>query len=171
LRPDSEVLEFGCGTGTTAISHAPFAGHILAIDFSEKMLVFARARAKEAGVGNVSFKRVAIEEFDPEGRQFDMVMAHSILHLLPDRELVISKVFDLLKPGGIFVSSTACMGEKSGIFKTLMTIGHSLGFLPLVKFFNSRELEKSIKSVGFEIIHQWQPEKDSAVFIIAKKPE
>ena len=24
FRPDMEVLEFGCGTGTTAISHAPY---------------------------------------------------------------------------------------------------------------------------------------------------
>ncbi len=26
--PDSKVFEFGCGTGTTAISHAPFVKHV-----------------------------------------------------------------------------------------------------------------------------------------------
>ena len=30
FRPDMEVLEIGCGTGTTAIAHAPYVKHILA---------------------------------------------------------------------------------------------------------------------------------------------
>ena len=28
LRPDMEILEFGCGTGSTAITHAPYVKHI-----------------------------------------------------------------------------------------------------------------------------------------------
>jgi len=28
LKPDMEVLEFGCGTGSTAIAHAPYVKHI-----------------------------------------------------------------------------------------------------------------------------------------------
>ena len=34
FRPDMEVLEFGCGTGTTAINHAPYVKHIRATDIS-----------------------------------------------------------------------------------------------------------------------------------------
>ncbi len=34
FRPDSEVLETGCGTGSTALAHAPYVKHILATDFS-----------------------------------------------------------------------------------------------------------------------------------------
>lgn len=36
LRPDMELLEFGCGTGGTAILHAPYVKHIQAIDFRRK---------------------------------------------------------------------------------------------------------------------------------------
>jgi ubiquinone/menaquinone biosynthesis C-methylase UbiE len=35
---ESEVLEFGCGTGSTAIAHAPHVNHIHAIDISSKMI-------------------------------------------------------------------------------------------------------------------------------------
>ena len=35
FRPDMRVLEFGCGTGSTAIAHAPFVKHIHAIDISK----------------------------------------------------------------------------------------------------------------------------------------
>ena len=38
LKPDMEILEFGCGTGSTAITHAPCVKHIRAIDVSSKML-------------------------------------------------------------------------------------------------------------------------------------
>jgi len=40
---DSDVFEFGCGTGSTAILHSPFVKNILAIDFSPKMIEIARA--------------------------------------------------------------------------------------------------------------------------------
>ena len=33
--PDMQVLEFGCGTGTTAVHHAPHVLHIDAIDISD----------------------------------------------------------------------------------------------------------------------------------------
>ena len=36
LRPGMEVLEFGCGTGSTALIHAPYVKHIHAIDISSK---------------------------------------------------------------------------------------------------------------------------------------
>ena len=38
FRPDMQVLEIGCGTGSTAIAHAPFVEHICATDISPKMM-------------------------------------------------------------------------------------------------------------------------------------
>ena len=42
FRPDMEVLEIGCGTGSTAILHTPYVKHIRAIDFSANMSDFSR---------------------------------------------------------------------------------------------------------------------------------
>jgi cyclopropane fatty-acyl-phospholipid synthase-like methyltransferase len=36
LKPDHKVLEFDCGTGSTAIAHAPHVKHIRAIHFRQK---------------------------------------------------------------------------------------------------------------------------------------
>ncbi len=52
LKPDMEVLEFGCGTGTASIIHAPFVRHIRAIDMSAKMLAIARGKATTGNVTN-----------------------------------------------------------------------------------------------------------------------
>ncbi|MCP4319127.1 MAG: methyltransferase domain-containing protein [Hyphomicrobiales bacterium] len=63
LRPDMEVLEFGCGTGSTAIAHAPYVKHIEAIDISSKMIEIAHGKADAGKVENVTFEQATIEDF------------------------------------------------------------------------------------------------------------
>ena len=75
----------------------------------------------------------------------------------------------MLKPGGIFVTSTACLGDTMRFFKIIGPIGRFLRLLPLVKVFTKKELEDSFTDAGFEIDYQWQPGKGKAVFIVAKK--
>jgi len=168
--PEAEVLEFGCGTGSTAIAHAPFAKHIRAIDFSEKMIEIARDKADAAGITNVSFEQAAIENLASAGNTYDAVLGHSILHLLENRDEVIARVYEVLKPGGVFVSSTACLGMRYWYLKLVLPLGRLLGFLPLVRFFSADDLATELTDAGFEIEHQWLPDKSMAVFIIAKKP-
>lgn len=56
-------------------------------------------------------------------------------------------------------------------FKIIAPIGKFLGLMPLVKVFTKEELENSLTDAGFAIDYQWQPGKDKAVFIVAKKAE
>ncbi len=102
---------------------------------------------------------------------FDAVLGLSILHLLDNKEEVIAKVHKMLKPGGIFVTSTACIGDTMKCFKVVVPIGSFFGLMPLVKVFTTIELEGSLTDAGFEIDYQWQPSKGKAVFIVAKKAE
>ena len=169
LRPDMDVLEFGCGTGSTAIAHAPYVKHILATDISSRMIEIAQGKADAGKVENVTFERAAIDEFSVPDETFDAVMGHSVLQLLENKEEAIAKVHRMLKPGGIFVSSTACIGDFMKIFKVIAPIGKFLGLLPLVKVFTKKELEDSLTDAGFEIDYQWQPGKGKSVFIVAKK--
>ena len=92
LRPDMEVLEFGCGTGSTAIAHAPFVKHIQAIDISARMIEIAQGKADAGAIGNVTFERAAIDDFSAPEQSFDAVLGLSILHLVENRDEVISKV-------------------------------------------------------------------------------
>ena len=50
ILPDMEVLVLGCGTGSTAIAHAPYVKHILAIDISPKMIDIAQGKAEAKNV-------------------------------------------------------------------------------------------------------------------------
>lgn len=171
FRPDMDVLEFGCGTGSTAIAHAPYVKHIHAIDISSKMIEIAQRNARAGDVENVTFEQSTLDELDVPDETFDAVMGHSILHLLEDKEEAIAKVHRMLKPGGVFVSSTACIRDFMKVFKVIVPIGRTLGLLPLVKVFTLQQLQDSLTDAGFEIDHQWQPGKGKAVFIVAKKAE
>ena len=169
FRPDMEVLEFGCGTGSTAIVHAPYVKHILAIDFSSKMLKIAQGKADANNVKNITFRRASIDEFSVPDQTLDAVLGLSILHLLDNKDDVIAKVHKMLKPGGVFVTSTVCIGETMKFIKFIAPIGKALGFLPVLKVFTAQDLADSLRDAGFKIDHQWQPGKGKAVFIVAKK--
>jgi ubiquinone/menaquinone biosynthesis C-methylase UbiE len=169
LRPDMEVLEFGCGTGSTAIANAPYVKHIRAIDISSKMIEIAQRKADAGKVGNVTFEQSTVDYLDVPDESFDAVMGHSVLHLLENKEDTLAKVHKILKPGGVLVSSTPCIGDFLKAFKLIAPIGNFLGLLPLIKVFTRKELEDSLTAAGFEIDYQWQPGKGKGVFIVAKK--
>lgn len=170
LDSDMSVLEFACGTGSTALLHAPYVKTIEAIDVSGKMIAIAQQKAEDAGITNVSFSKSAIETFDAPEASFDMVMGMSILHLLADRQAAMAKVFSFLKPGGTFVSSTVCLSEGYSIFKVLGPIGKAVGLMPLLRVFSSDELVADLKAAGFQVERKWRPGKRKAIFIVARKP-
>jgi ubiquinone/menaquinone biosynthesis C-methylase UbiE len=172
LRPDMQLLEIACGTGSTALVHAPHVAHIHAVDFSRKMIDIARAKAAAAGITNVSFEHGAIETLDLAPESLDMVLGLSILHLLRDKEAVIASAFASLKPGGFFVTSTACIAESVPVLGLITPLTNRLGFgpIPYLDVMTSTQLEAAITDAGFHIDHRWRPYRKAAHFLIAVKP-
>jgi ubiquinone/menaquinone biosynthesis C-methylase UbiE len=164
------VLEFGCGTGGTAIIHAPHVKHIRGIDISPKMIEIAKARDEAAGVENVDFEVQTIENLDAPDGSFDAILGLSIMHLVKDKDAVLQKVFRLLKPGGVFISSTICIGEIAPLIRYVIPLMQFFGRAPFVALFDREELLQSIEATGFEIDYEWRPGKKKAVFVVAKKP-
>ncbi len=170
LTPDSEVLELGCGTGSTAIALAPHAKRILAADYSAKMLEIAREKARAAGVQNVEFQQAGVDDLDLPDASVDAVLAMNLLHLLDDRDAALATVFRLLKPGGAFVSGTACLGDMSVLIRAILPLARAVGMAPPVRIFTADALAASVASAGFGIVHDWRPGRNKAVFIVARKP-
>jgi len=171
LRPEMDVFEFGCGTGSTAITHAPHVRHIDAIDISPKMIEIAQGKAAVAGIDNITFRVSSIEQFAAADASYDVVLGLSILHLVKNRQEIISRVQRLLKPGGIFVTSTACIGDAQRYLRFMVPLGRLLGLMPLLRVFTTDELVKAMTDAGFTIDHQWQPGENKALFMVAVKPD
>ena len=169
FQPDMEVLEIGCGTGTTAIAHAPFVGHIRATDLSPRMVEIAKDKAKAAGIDNVTFEALSVDALDVPGASIDVVMAHNTLHLLDDKERAIADIHTMLKPGGVFVTSTPCIGDMMLPLRLIVPVRRFLRLFPPVKVFPVAELKDALENAGFDIDYEWQPKKSAAAFIICRK--
>ena len=169
LEPHFDVFEFGCGTGGTALKLSSSVNSIEATDLSGKMLEIAEQRKHEAQVKNVHFKQMNIE-FEPIGQnRVDAALGMSIIHLLEDRGPVFRHVFESLKPGGVFFSSTVCMGTSNAFLKYILPIAKPFGLLPNVQFIDEAQLISELESEGFTIEYRYRPRPDAAVFLVARK--
>lgn len=169
---ESQVLEWGCGTGTTSVHHAPYVKHILATDISQNMLDIGKKRAAEAGHSNVSFQRSTVEEFDAESNSFDAILALNIVHLLDDPTASINKAYKLLKPGGVFVSSTVCLGDVIfSMWRIMIPVMQLVGKAPSVQYMKRQKLEIDLENAGFITAYARPAKKGEAAFIISRKPD
>lgn len=169
LEPRMEVLEIGCGTGSTALRLAPDAGQIVGTDLSDQMLRIAAQKAEEAGTGNVRF--VLSDALQAgAGAQFDMVTGFNILHLLEDLPAVLAHLHGRLRDGGLFVSKTPCLSGKPWL-RPLVWAMQAVGKAPRPVFFLSPErLEAAVTAAGFEIVERGDyPPTWPARFLVARK--
>ncbi|MEM7489128.1 MAG: methyltransferase domain-containing protein [Pseudomonadota bacterium] len=170
-RPGARVVEIGCGTGSTALALAPHAARIRAADVAPAMIDIARAKARAAGAVGLAFEVAAVEEMDVAPGSQDMVMAHSILHLLPGRSRAIAAAHRWLRPGGVFVSSTTCLSDTAPWLRPLAPLAGRIGLVPpTLRFFSADELTADIETQGFVIERRVRPAPKAALFLVARKP-
>ncbi|MEQ8748112.1 methyltransferase domain-containing protein [Pyruvatibacter sp.] len=152
LTLNDAVLEVGCGTGSTALQLAGSAGHITATDISGSMIAIGQEKAERLGVANITFLPATLtDERIPPG-PYDVVLAFNFLHLLDDVPGAAKSIHTLLKPGGLFISKSACLGRYNVFFRILIAAAQLFRKAPYVAFFSKKELEDMISSQGFEII-------------------
>ncbi len=170
LKPDMHLLEFGCGTGSTALLHAPLVRHYTAIDVSCNMLKIANSKLTDTNIKNLDFKQSPIEEWTAPDEGYDVILGLSILHLLNDPDAAIEKAHRMLKPEGLLITSTVCIEGKMPVMRHILKLGHILGLLPKLVFFARRDLETRINQVGFstEFVLKEAESTDSRFLISAK---
>jgi len=168
LQPDWSVLEFGCGTGSTAMVHAPYVKEVLATDISNNMLAIAAQKAKDAEINNIRFQQGTLESINPPAASFDAVLGLNILHLLEDLDSAIAISYESLKPGGVFISSTTLVKELNPLWRMLIPVMQVLNLAPFVKRLSKEDLLARLSNTGFSIDYIWQPATES-VFIVARK--
>jgi len=167
--PFTDVLEIGCGTGSTALILAPHARHYRAIDSSQRMVDIARDKAARSAIDNVSFECAAFEQLDADEASCDVIIGQSVLHLMTHWRPAIARMHNLLRPGGVFISSTACLGDFMPAIRYVAPVGRLFGLLPRLSVFSLEDLRAALTDTGFTIDHEWQPGEKKGVFIVAFK--
>ncbi len=170
LTPETDALEIGCGTGTTALKLAGAANYITATDISGEMIAIAQGKAASEGVQNIDFVNATLSDHPFAEGQFGAVMAFNLLHLIEDLPEALARAHALLKPGGLFISKTVCLGEQTPLYRVLLPVMQLFGKAPYVRFFKTAELDDAIAEAGFDLVETgYYPEKARSRFVVARK--
>lgn len=175
LNANDIVLDFGCATGTKTMELARGTKHIHGLDISGMMINEAIKKNNEANIKNISFSQGTIFNNDLEKASFDKIIAYAIIHLLEDSEKVVQRIHELLKPGGLFISTTACFKDKMAFKKSVEFTSYllmkRLGIFPLhLNMFMPVDVEKLIENQNFQIVKAEKMFHGITVsYIVAKK--
>lgn len=99
---DKRVLDLGCGYGwhcIYAMEHG--ASSVVGVDISHKMLEVAKEKTH---FPQVEYKCCAIEDVEFPEESFDVILSSLAFHYVADYEILVKKIYRILKSGGKLVS-------------------------------------------------------------------
>lgn len=170
LKPEDRVLEFACGTGIVTLPVAEKVAHVRAIDISDEMVQILQKKVTDQNIPNLDVTNTNL--FDPclEPGSYDVVLACNVLCYVDNLDEVLSRISQLLKPGGLFLSATDCLAQtysKIGLQKFWRS---RTGKMPYVGFFTTKKLEKKIAAAGFTVLESENLFRAPAnLFVAARK--
>ncbi|TAL66834.1 MAG: class I SAM-dependent methyltransferase [Bacteroidetes bacterium] len=169
LNDSDIVLDLGCGTGLISLEIAGNVRMVHGVDISTKMIEVSNRKAIERKIQNI--ENVCSTIFDNRYKigSFDIIFAFYILHLLDEPQMVLNRIFELLKPNGFFISAIPCLGEKPILYNILSICG-KIGVIPKVRPFKISELINIYKTGNYNIVEtECLNQKLSQYYIVAKK--
>lgn len=175
LESSNVVLDYGCGTGTTACEIANDVKEIYAIDISSKMVEISKEKAAKKNIKNVTFTEGDIFDEKLKKESFDRILAFNMLHTIPNPENAVQRINELLKPDGLFISITPCLKDKMsflvGLQIRLVQIMCKIGIIPIpIRRIKSSDLDELITTGNFQNIDTEKIYKGaSSYFMVAKK--
>ncbi|HNR43529.1 MAG TPA: class I SAM-dependent methyltransferase [Methanofastidiosum sp.] len=104
LKKGDTLLEIGCGTGEFCIEAAKRCSKIIALDVSKNMLEYAKNKASNREITNISFVNAGFLSYQHEGKPVDLVVSSIALHHLPDfwKLMALKNINSMLKEKGKF---------------------------------------------------------------------
>ena len=99
-----QVLDLGCGDGTTAIPAAQQGAEVLGVDIASNLVEAGNARAQELGLTNVRFEEGDAADLGAlEDERFDLVISIFGAMFAPKPFDVAKEMVRVTKPGGRIV--------------------------------------------------------------------
>lgn len=113
---ESRVLELGCGDGTNLLAMAIIRpnSEFVGIDASVQAIATANTLARGAGVSNIRFLQLGVEDLPPELGEFNYVIAHGLYSWVGPRtrDALLASCREHLSSSGVaYVSYNAYPGS------------------------------------------------------------
>lgn len=169
LRPDDDVLELGCGTGSTALLLADAVASYEATDISRAMIDIAKGKLGDHKGKSPAFRVAGVSAVEYADSTPDVVLAFNLLHLIPDLEAALKMIHDLLPEDGVFISKSAALSEK-WYYGPMIGAMRLIGKAPFVRRFKVDEIDALIADAGFRIVETGlYPPSTPSRFVVARK--
>ena len=114
------VLDLGCGDGTTAIPEAKLGANVLGVDIAANLVEAGNKRAREEGLSNCKFQvgdAIALDEL-PD-KNFDLVVSIFGAMFAPKPFEVAKEMVRVTKPGGRIVMGNWIPGDPTLVAQIL----------------------------------------------------
>jgi len=114
------VLDLGCGDGTTAIPEARLGAHVLGVDIAANLVEAGNARAKTEGLSNCTFQEGdATNLQELENESFDLVVSIFGAMFAPKPFDVAKEMVRVTRPGGRIVMGNWIPGDPTLVAQIL----------------------------------------------------
>ena len=120
VTPSMEVLDLGCGDGTTAVPAARRGARVLGIDIAANLVAAGNVRAREAGLSNLFFREGDASHLDGiEDDRFDLVISIFGAMFAPKPFDVAREMVRVTRPGGRIVMGNWVPGDPTLVAQIL----------------------------------------------------
>lgn len=175
LRPGDHILDFACGTGESTRAIAGSVQSVLAMDLSRGMLDVCQSLIAAAEITNVRFHQGTLaDDAILADASFDVILAFNSLHLLPDLPAALERAYALLRPGGLFITATPCLGERRSLVRSLLWLVSRVGLVPPVTALTQATVDAQLSRARFAVtatqILSGATVAALTYFIVARRP-
>lgn len=120
VRPQMEVLDLGCGDGTTALPAAEAGANVLGIDIASNLVAAGNRRAEQAGLDTLRFEEGdASDLVGVSDDRFDLVVSIFGAMFAPRPFDVAREMVRVTKPGGRIVMGNWIPGDPTLVAQVL----------------------------------------------------
>ncbi|MDJ0993294.1 MAG: bifunctional 2-polyprenyl-6-hydroxyphenol methylase/3-demethylubiquinol 3-O-methyltransferase UbiG [Dinoroseobacter sp.] len=151
---NANVLDLGCAGGFMAEAMAARGAKVTGIDPAAQAIAAAQAHAESSGL-DIRYDVGVGEALPYADNIFDIVVCVDVLEHVQDLSQVMSEVWRVLKPGGVFLFDTINRNPVARL--AVITVAEDvLGLLPKgthdpEMFIKPSELKAELSEAGFQI--------------------
>ena len=120
IRSGQDVLDLGCGDGTTAVPAARLGANVLGVDIAANLVAAGNARAQSLGLTNLRFQEGDASDLNElEDGSFDLVVSIFGAMFAPQPFDVAKEAVRVTRPGGRIVMGNWIPGDPTLVAQIL----------------------------------------------------